>query len=219
LPPTDWYDVGADVPFAAAPPVPLDTALKQALDTRADLQAAQAQVRAAERAVSAAHAAHMPTASVSADVGTIGGTLPDSRATFSVAGRVHVPLWSGGREEGASQQAQAALQQRRAELIDLGGQVESDVRRAYLDVQAAASQIDVAVRNQEVAGETLTLTRQRFDAGIADSVEVVQAQEAVAGAVLDYINSVFAHNLAKVTLARSMGLSAERLAEFLRVAP
>ena len=74
-------------------------------------------------------------------------------------------------------------------------------------------------RSQEVAGETLTLTRQRFDAGIADSVEVVQAQEAVAGAVLDYINSVFAHNLAKVTLARSMGLSAERLAEFLRVAP
>jgi outer membrane protein TolC len=68
-----------------------------------------------------------------------------------------------------------------------------------------------------VARQTLELTRQRFDAGITDNVEVVQAQETVASAVLDYINSVFSHNLAKVNLARGMGVAAERVAEFLRV--
>jgi outer membrane protein TolC len=68
-----------------------------------------------------------------------------------------------------------------------------------------------------VARETLALTRQRFEAGITDAVEVTQAQESVAAADLDYITSLFAHNLAKVTLARAMGHAEERLGQFLRL--
>lgn len=217
LPPTDRYEVGADVSFEAAPAVPLDDALRQAQEARADLKAAEAHLRAAERARGAAQAERLPSATVTADFGRIGTTLTDAHPTFSVVGRVRVPLWQGGRAGGVAAQADAAVRQRRAELADLGSQVEGDVRKAYLDVEAAASQIDVAVRNQEVARQTLELTRQRFEAGISDNVEVVQAQEAVAAAVLDYINSVFAHNLAKVNLARGMGVSAERVAEFLRM--
>jgi hypothetical protein len=48
------------------------------------------------------------------------------------------------------------------------------------------------------------------------NVEVVQSQESVAGADLDYINSVFAHNLAKLSLARAVGEAADNLAEFLQ---
>ena len=91
------------------------------------------------------------------------------------------------------------------------------MRKAYLDLEAASSQVDVARRNQDVARQTLDLTRQRFDAGITDNVEVVQAQESAAVAALDYINSVFAHNLAKLTLARSVGVASGRLQDFLKV--
>ncbi len=217
LPPTDRYEVGTDILYSAAPVMPVEEALRVAQDMRADLQAAGAHVRAAERARGAARAERLPSATMNADYGVIGNTLPDARATFSVAGRVRVPLWQGGRAAGVAIQAEAALGQRQAELADLGGQVEADVRKAYLDLEAAVSQIAVAQRNQEVARQTLDLTRQRFEAGISDSVEVVQAQEAVAAAELAVINSVFAHNLAKVSLARTMGVAAERLPEFLRV--
>jgi outer membrane protein TolC len=128
---------------------------------------------------------------------------------------VRVPIWQGGRAGGIAQQADAAVRQRQAELADLESQVESEVRRAYLDIAAAGNQVTVATRNREVAAQTLELTRQRFEAGVSDNIEVVQAQEAAAAAALDHINSVFAHNLAKVSLARSLGVSAERLAEFL----
>ena len=59
------------------------------------------------------------------------------------------------------------------------------------------------------------IDNQRLDAGITEPVEVVQAQETVATADLDYINSIFAHNLAKLTLARAIGHAEERLREFL----
>jgi outer membrane protein TolC len=74
-----------------------------------------------------------------------------------------------------------------------------------------------ARQNLDVTRETLTLTRQRFDAGITDSVEVSQAQSSVASAELDYINSVFAHNVAKLSLARAAGGSAESLERFLKL--
>jgi outer membrane protein TolC len=75
--------------------------------------------------------------------------------------------------------------------------------------------VRVAESNREVTGQTFVLTRQRFDAGITDSVEVTQSQEAVAGAELDYISAVFAHNLAKLSLARALGRAEERYPQYL----
>jgi outer membrane protein TolC len=52
---------------------------------------------------------------------------------------------------------------------------------------------------------------------VASSVELVQAQEALATAELDYINTVFAHNLAKLSLARAMGRAEEIIAMLLKI--
>jgi outer membrane protein TolC len=217
LPPTDQYEIGDDIPFAPAPALRFEDALPQAQEGRADLKAAEAHVRAAERASAAAHAHRLPSVTVNADYGAIGGTLPDARGTFAIVGNIRVPIWQGGYAEGQIQQAEAAVRQRRAELEDLRSQIEGDLRKAYLDLEAAASQVAVAQQNQDVARQTLDLTRQRFDAGISDNVEVVQAQEAAAVAALDCIDSVFAHNLAKLSLARAVGVATERLPDFLKL--
>jgi outer membrane protein TolC len=219
LPPSDRFELIDQVDFAAAPPLALDEAVERARATRNDLKAAAAQLRAAERALDAARAERLPSVAVSADYGTIGQTLSDARSTFTIIGTVRVPIWQGGRTEGHIQEAEAAVRQRRAELDDLGGQIEADVRKADLDVRAASSQVELARQNLDVARNALSLTRQRFEAGITDNVEVVQAQEAVVGAEMDYVNGVFAHNLAKLTIARTIGQAVERLAEFLPVKP
>lgn len=70
-------------------------------------------------------------------------------------------------------------------------------------------------RRSTIAKETLDLTRQRVEAGVAETVELVQSQESLASADLEYINSVFAHNLAKLTLARAIGRTADVLPKFL----
>jgi outer membrane protein TolC len=95
--------------------------------------------------------------------------------------------------------------------------VESDVRNAFLDLQAAASQLELSRNNQDLARETLRLSREKFDTGVTDSVEVVQSQEAVASADLDYITALFAHNLAKLSLARAIGHAEQKLPDYLKV--
>ncbi len=217
LPPNNQYGLADDVPFAAAPAVSLEEALKQAFAERSDLQAAEAQVRAAERARSAAVAERLPSLSLNADYGAIGTNPAQAHGTFGVTGSLKFPIWQSGRIEGDIEQADAALAQRQAEAEDLRGQIEADVRKAYLDLEAARSQVEIAQENIQVSNDNLKLTRQRFDAGVADNVEVVQSQESVASAELDYIDSVFGHNLAKLSLARALGRTAEKLSQFLQI--
>jgi len=217
LPANEQYEISDAVPFAEAPPLSLAEALQQAFAQRADLKAAQAQVDAANRVHSAARAERLPSFAVRADYGVIGTNPSQAHGTFAVMGTVRVPIWQGGRTKGETEVAEAARSQRRAELEDLKGRVESEVRNAYLDLQAAASQVEVARTNIQVATQNLELTRQKFDAGISDNVEVVQSQEALSTANTDYINSVFAHNLAKLSLARAIGRASEALPRFLKL--
>ena len=217
LPPTDQYELSDDIPYEPAPPVEFADALKQAFDHRSDLKAAQAQARAAELTRSAARAERLPSFSVNANYGAIGTNPAQAKGTYLVAGTIRVPIWQGGRTEGDIEESDAALAQRRAEIEDLKGLIESEIRNAYLDLQTAASQVELAQKNLDVTKQTLDLTRQRFDAGVTDAVEVVQTQQTVASAQLDYINSLFAHNLAKLSLARAMGGTAESLPQFLKL--
>jgi outer membrane protein TolC len=215
LAPMDPFELSDGIPFAPAPAIGLEDALRQAANLRADLKAAQAQVRAAERAYAAARAERYPSLTFTADYGAIGTNPAQSHGTFAVVGSLSIPIWQGGRAEGAIEQADAALIERKAEAEDVVGRIEGDVRNAWLDLHAAATQVEVAQRNRDVNQENLGLTRQRFEAGVTDNIEVVQAQDALAGAELDYINSVFAHNVAKLSLARAIGGAAERLGDFL----
>ena len=217
LPPNDKYEVIDQVGFSEAPPLVVDDAVKQALDSRADLKAAEAQVRAAEKSRAAARAERLPSLAVSADLGEIGARFDEAAHTYTVVGSVKIPIWQGGRVTGDIEQSEAALDQRKAEAEDVRGRIESDIRNAYLDLQAASSQLELSKNNQGVARETLRLTREKFDAGISDSVEVTQAQEAVASSDLDYITALFAHNLAKLSLARALGGAERRVPDYLKV--
>jgi outer membrane protein TolC len=215
LPVSAAFELSDDVPYSAEPFIDLAAALKLALEQRSDLRASDAQVRAAERTLAAARSERLPSLSVHADYGVIGPNPGQSHGTFVLSGRLNFPIWQGGRTEGSIEQAEAVLRQRTAEREDVVGQIESDVRNAYLDLEAARGQVEVARRNIQVSQENLNLTRQRFEEGVSDNVHVVQSQESVTTAQSDYINSVFAHNLAKLALARATGTAAENLAQFL----
>jgi outer membrane protein TolC len=203
------------LPFAPLANLTLEQALERAAANRADLKAAEAQVRAAETARQAAVAERYPTIQVSGDYGAIGSSPASAHGTFGVTGSVRVPLFQGGKVEADIEQADAALGQRRAEYQDLKGRIDADVHSAFLDLTSAASQIAVAQSNRELAADTLAQARDRFAAGVADTVEVVQAQEAVAAAEQDYIAALFGHNLAKASLARAMGQAGQNIQQFL----
>lgn len=211
----DNFDITDSLPFAEPPALSVEDSVKLAIDSRADLKAAEAQTRAAERSRTAARAERLPSLALSADLGAIGPRFSQIEHTYTVTGSIRIPIWQGGKAGGNLEQAEAALDQRRAEAADLRGRIEADVRNSFLDLKAATSQLQLAANNQDLAKETLRLAQEKFETGVSDSVEVTQAAEAVASADLDRITALFVHNLAKLSLARALGQAEQRLGEFL----
>lgn len=215
LPLDQRYDLTDKVPYAALEPLSFEAALNQAYQSRADLQAAAAQVRAAEDTRSAARGQLLPSVRVTADAGKIGQTVASAMGTWTVVAGVRVPIFEGGAVRGRVEQASAALEQQRAQFEDLRVRVEYDVRAAFLDLKAADDRVRVARGAIDLANQQLTQAQDRFAAGVASNIEVVQAQEAVATASDNYISSLYAHNVAKISLARALGVAEAQAGRFL----
>ena len=203
------------MPYAPSPVVDLQTALQHAYERRQDFQSAQARVRSAEAARRAAVAERMPYLTANGDYGDLGRSFASSHGTFTATAALNIPIFQGGKAGADILQADSLLQQRKAELEDLRGQIDSDVRKSFLDMQAASDQVEVTRLEVDLAGQTLKQARDRFSAGVADNLEVVQAQESLANANQAYINSVYGHNIAKASLARAVGIAEQSVKQFL----
>jgi outer membrane protein TolC len=203
-------------PFQALTPMPLDVYLQRAYATRADYQAALALVRSAELARRGAGAQHLPSLDVNANYGDIGITPAQSNGTWQVTAGLNIPIFAGGKTRSDVLEADARLKQARSQLGDLRGRIDYEVRASLLDLNAAADQVEVARSSVDLADQALVQSRDRFTAGVADNLEVVQAQEAVASAHENYIESLYAHNLAKVELARAIGDAEAGVKRFLK---
>jgi outer membrane protein TolC len=196
-------------PYEEAGAMTLDQSLQEAYMNRADYQSAQAVVSAAELQRRSATAERLPSATAAADYGLVGPTPGETHGTFTASVSLNIPIFMGNRVHGDTLIAQAELDRDKQRLDDLRAQIEQDVRNVLLDLQSAADEVNVAKSNVDLAQQALTESRDRFQAGATDNLEVVQAQESVAAANESYIDSLYAYNLARVRLARATG-TAER---------
>ncbi len=201
------YSLSDQAPFQTLDNLDANAAVQQALAHRRDLQALQQQVEGSKASRSAATAERYPTLAFSGDYGDIGPTLGHSHGTFDAVGTASVPLFEEAKLRGDAQAAQAQLEQKQAQLNDLRGQVSADVRNSILDIEAAAKQVVVARSNVELATEALHEAQQRYAAGVADNLAVSQAQASMAQADDQFVSSLYQHNVAKLSLARALGIA------------
>jgi outer membrane protein TolC len=186
-------------------PVDEATALQSANAHRWDLRSAEAQVHAADQTVAAARSERLPSISFNGYYGAMGPRPDNSHGVFVASGTLSIPVIDGGKISADVQQARATLRQRQAEYQDQKARVEQDVRNALIQLRTAQGQVKLAESNRQYARETLTQVNDRFDAGVTNTVEVVQAQQQRASAENDYISGLFSLNLARLTLARATG--------------
>jgi len=205
LPGGQAFTLASATAFHAAPPLTLDQAIAEAAASREDVKAAQARVDAARYTRQAEAAARWPSLHLDANLGSIGRDTSTLDRTYGVAALVRVPVFEGGETQARVQRAQTELRIREAELADLTGSIRYDVSAALLDVRAADAGVEVADSQKTLSQQELEQARDRFRAGVASTLELVQAQEAVASATEQYIESLYAHAVAKGTLSRALG--------------
>jgi outer membrane protein TolC len=215
LPLDQPYNLTDTAPYKALDGLDPDQAFANALKTRKDLQATEEQVHAAEAGRKAALADRYPTANLSGDYGDIGETLGHSHATFSATGAVNIPILQVDKDKGELQVADASLNQVKDRLSDQAQQVNADIRSSILDIQSAAKLVDAAKSNVDLAQEALTEAQQRFHAGVADNLPVSQAQSQFEQANDQYISALYQHNVAKLSLARALGVAQTNYKDYL----
>ena len=215
IPGSQEIELTDNAPYSPLANLTAEQLNEQARAARADYQSLKIQIESAKLSREAVLAGRLPVLALNGNYGYNGVNLAQSRGTFQFAAEVKVNVFDGGRIKADVLQTDAVIQQRKDELADLERHIDTDIRSALLDLQSAADQVNVAQSNLELANETLTQARDRFAAGVTDNIEVVQAQDSVAGAQENLIASRYAHNLAKVALAKAIGKTEINLKQFI----
>ena len=208
------FNLASQVPYAPVPEMTLEQGLDRAYKSRSDYQAVRERVAAAEATRAAELGKALPSARLTADYGAIGLSPGDARETYSVVGALNVPIFQGNRVHGRLIAADAELRNRRAEAEDLRAGIYYEVRSALLDLQASAEQLDVATKARDLAAAELAAARDRFAAGVANNVEVTQAQQSVALAAEQYIGGLYSYNVSKAVLARALGVAEQAVRQY-----
>ena len=192
---------------AADVPADPDAALAQAAATRPDLLVEAARGIAARRTSSAIAAERLPRISLEGDYGVNGLTVPQALATRQVALQVSLPILDGLRREGRLAEQDALAQQSMVRERDLRQQVTAEVDVALLDLRSASAQQRIAAERLRLAEDELAQSRERFAAGVAGNIEVINAQASLIQARDADIDARFSAAVARVALARAVGVA------------
>ena len=194
----------------------LDQALHTAYNSRSDLKSQMEQVRSAELIRKASSAENFPALSAVGDYGDIGVNPASSHGTVNAAAVLRIPIFQGGKVKGDELKADAQVARAKQQLEDLRARIDQEVRDAFLDLQATDDEVSVEKSAVQLATQTLQQSRDRFSAGVTDNIEVVQAQESLADADDAYISSLYNYNVAKISMARAIGVAESNYALYLK---
>ena len=191
----------ADVPERA------DSIVALAWARRPDLTAELARGDAARTAKSAINAERLPRLDAAADYGLSGLTPSTSVGTRQVGLQVSIPILDGLRREGRAAEQAAVVRESDVRARDLRQQIAADVEGALLDLASAQAQIVISAERLRLAADELGQARERFTAGVAGNIEVINAQASLLRARDTDIDARFAAATARVALARAAGLA------------
>ena len=192
---------------AAEVPAERDAAVTAALAGRPDLGAELARGVAARRSGTAIRAERLPRVGVEADYGVNGLTGPSALSTRQVALQVTLPILDGFRREARAAEQDAVVRESQVRESDLRWQIAAEVDAALLDLRSAQAQQAVAAEQLRLAEDELAQSRERFKAGVAGNIEVINAQTNLIRARDTDIDARFAAATARISLARAAGVA------------
>jgi outer membrane protein TolC len=215
LPADQPVDLTDGTPYAALAATPLDEALQMAYANRQEYLYLKAKLRSAQYQSRAARYERVPTITFKGNYGVTGTVGSIYHGTFLAEGTLNVPLFKEAEFRGDRDVADAATADATAQLANFHQQIEAEIRDNMLDVAAAQQLVDVARSNVDLGHATVNDATDRFRNGVDNDLPVVEAQSSLATAEAQLVNSLYEYNVAKVALARSLGVVDREYREYL----
>jgi outer membrane protein len=205
LDPRQQIELGDSLSFFDTPQPDVEASIEEGLSARHEWKSLQEQLRAAEYEKKAAFAERLPSVHFSGNWAQLGTEPSSVIPTYTYAGSVSVPLFTGGRIRAETLRADLELQKLRQQQADLRNQIALDVKTALINLDSARNQVRVANLGVQLSREEVDQARDRFKAGVANNIEVIQAQDSLARANDNQIAALYRFNQARADLARSIG--------------
>ena len=186
------------------PPL-LDEALKSAIEGRSDLRAQQKREMVAGLTVKSIAAERLPSIGAAGDYGVIGNGSDNMLPTRSIGVSLRVPIFDGGRRAARIAESGVLQRQERLRAADLAKQVQLEVRLSYNNLNSAREQIATAKQGLTLSENELAQAQRRFEAGVANSLELTDAQTRLSRARDNHLAALYQFNLARIDLAAATG--------------
>jgi outer membrane protein TolC/ABC-type transporter Mla MlaB component len=191
--------------FFDTPQPDVNASLDQALATRQEWKALDLQVKAAEHDKRASQDLRLPTLRVDGNWAYEGTRLNNGIPVYNYQASFNLPLFTGGRTHAEIVKSDLQLKVLDEEKADLRNQISLDVKTALLNLKSARNQVSVSTLGVQLSKEEVDQARDRFKAGVANNIEVIQAQDALARANDNEIAALYRFNQARADYARSIG--------------
>jgi outer membrane protein TolC len=205
LDPRQKVELADSLSFFDTPQPEMDSSIDAALATRAEWKSIAQQVKAAQREKQASQAERLPSLRFDGNWAYQGLSSTTGIPVYTYQLGVNMPLFTGGRIHSEIVKADLQLRTLEEQKADLRNSIALDVKTALLNLESARNEVQVANLGVQLAKEEVDQARDRFKAGVANNIEVIQAQDALARANDNQIIALYRFNQARADYARGIG--------------
>ena len=205
LDPRQKIELADSLSFFDTPQPEVEASIEAALANRQEWKAVASQIKAAEGQKRAAQDSRLPNVRFDGTFSYVGTSGNTTLPTYTYQGSVNVPLFTGGRIRAQVVSADLEIRKLEEQRADLRNQIALDVKTALLNLDSARSEVQVANLGVQLSKEEVDQSRDRFKAGVANNIEVIQAQDSLSRANDNQIAALYRFNQARADLARSIG--------------
>jgi len=205
LDPRQPLDLADSLGFFDTPQPEAEPSIELALAERQEWKSLEEQIKAAGNDKKASQAQRLPSLRFDGNWDYLGTSTTTGIPTYTYAASVTMPIFTGGRIHAEITRANLEIQKLEQQQQDLRNQIALDVKTALINLNSARNEVQVANLGVQLSKEEVDQARDRFKAGVANNIEVIQAQDSLARANDNQIAALFRFNQARADLARSVG--------------
>jgi outer membrane protein TolC len=205
LDPRQSIELSDSLSYFETPQPDVFASIESALAERQEWKALQERMKSAGLEKKASQESRLPKLDFNGNWAYEGASSTTGIPTYNYQAAVSVPLFTGGRIHAEIVRADLEIRKLEQQRDDLRNQIALDVKTALINLDSARSQVQVANLGVQLSKEEVDQARDRFKAGVANNIEVIQAQDSLARANDNQIAALYRFNQARADFARSIG--------------